>query len=406
MAAQAEQNTVEGQADELPPDDTTTPEHEAAPAPTGAELVRHAEGGGTIIRADEPDEIIEKATKIATSLSAMIEKQGLAVALDRRNPQRKHVEVGGWQALGAMLGALGGQPLHAETVWTRMVKDHEGETVRRTYTAEVKRYHSKAQGGGLRETVTYDVDGFDWEAKVEIRTPDGTIVGTAEAMCSRAESTWSRRDDYAVRSMAETRAESRAYRRAAGWIVSLAGYSPTPAEEMPPADAVELPAWAQEATNDRKKVALRALAFLLEPEPEDVSDLEAATAVAREALGKVKDLFGLVPEAVTGAIIRIAGHVQQQLEKADQDAAAERGDPPAPDPEPDPEPDDGPPDTPVAEGPGAGTIAQPEQADKTGPDYLKLLRDLGCKCDNPISTDPQTRKFNDDCPIAGHGIAF
>jgi hypothetical protein len=67
--------------------------------------------------------------------------------------------------------------------------------------------------------------------------PRGVVVGRAEAMCSRSENTWRNRDDYAVRSMAETRAESRAFRRAIGWIVSIAGYNPTPAEEMPPTEA-------------------------------------------------------------------------------------------------------------------------------------------------------------------------
>jgi hypothetical protein len=160
---------------------------------------------GAVIRADEPTEILAKAQQIATPLAQLIESAGLAKKL---GGNRKHVEVGGWQAAGTMLGALGGQALHAETVWTRPVVDPDtGHAIRNEH-------------------------GFSWEACVEIRTPAGVVVGKAEAMCGRTEKTWAKRDDYAVRSMAETRAESRAYRRAIGWIVHLAGYNPTPAEEM------------------------------------------------------------------------------------------------------------------------------------------------------------------------------
>jgi hypothetical protein len=133
-----------------------------------------------------------------------------------------------------MLGALGGEALHAETVWTRPVRDPEtGALVKHHYT--VKETTKRKNG----DTVTreYEVDGHDWEACVEVKTAAGIVVGRAEAMVSRAESTWATRSDPANRSMAETRAESRAFRRAIGWIVAIAGYNPTPAEEMPPHQA-------------------------------------------------------------------------------------------------------------------------------------------------------------------------
>jgi hypothetical protein len=47
------------------------------------------------------------------------------------------------------------------------------------------------------------------------------------------ERNWSHRDDYALRSMAQTRAVAKALRLCLGWIMSLAGYEATPAEEMP-----------------------------------------------------------------------------------------------------------------------------------------------------------------------------
>jgi hypothetical protein len=76
-------------------------------------------------------------------------------------------------------------------------------------------------------------DGTGWEARVEARTLDGHVVGAAESMCSRDEQTWKRRDEYALRSMAQTRAISRALRAPLGQIVVLAGYEPAAAKEIP-----------------------------------------------------------------------------------------------------------------------------------------------------------------------------
>jgi hypothetical protein len=84
---------------------------------------RDVRSAGAIIRADQPEEILAKAHQIAKPLADLIESAGLAANVGGR---RKHVEVGGWQACGTMLGALGGQPLHAETIWTRRVIGDDG----------------------------------------------------------------------------------------------------------------------------------------------------------------------------------------------------------------------------------------------------------------------------------------
>jgi hypothetical protein len=71
-----------------------------------------------------------------------------------------------------------------------------------------------------------------WEARVEARTLAGQVVGAAEAECLRTEKQWKSRDDYALRSMAQTRAVSKALRGPLGFVVTLAGFEATPAEEM------------------------------------------------------------------------------------------------------------------------------------------------------------------------------
>ena len=74
----------------------------------------------------------------------------------------------------------------------------------------------------------------------------GKIRGAAESSCLFAESSWRRWDkaelDNAVRSKAQTRACSKALRSVFAWVVVLAGYDPTPAEEMGQSPAAVGPA--------------------------------------------------------------------------------------------------------------------------------------------------------------------
>jgi hypothetical protein len=113
--------------------------------------------------------------------------------------QGEHVRVEGWTMLGALLG------VYPITVWTRQLVPDENDP-------------AVARG---------------WEARVEARTRQGQLVGAAEAQCDRSEPNWKGRDDYALRSMAQTRATSKALRQPLGFVITLAGFDPTPAEEMP-----------------------------------------------------------------------------------------------------------------------------------------------------------------------------
>ncbi|MEJ7783152.1 MAG: hypothetical protein WKF96_00015 [Solirubrobacteraceae bacterium] len=282
-------DVVAGTAIEVPDDSLPTP---------GNAVAVIAPHHGAIIAGEKPSEILEKAGAIAAALKDLIQTQKLARNL---GGNRDHVEVGGWQACGALLGALGGQPLHAETRWTRKVADADGQPVRVTYTAVVKRFYKRDQGGGLREETTYDVDGYDWEAHVEILTPSRVVVGSADAMCGRGEMTWAKRDDYALRSMAETRAESRAYRRAVGWLVNIAGYSATPAEEMGGGEAVPAagPPFGEAANDKLLEQTRRAVAYVLG---------------ADDPLGEqVGVLLGLLEKDGEGYLPRISARAVGQL---------------------------------------------------------------------------------------------
>lgn len=75
-----------------------------------------------------------------------------------------------------------------------------------------------------------DVKGF--EAKAVALRADGMEISAAEAMCLNDERNWKDKPLFQLRSMAQTRACAKTLRNCLAWVVVLAGYKPTPAEEM------------------------------------------------------------------------------------------------------------------------------------------------------------------------------
>ncbi len=90
---------------------------------------------------------------------------------------------------------------------------------------------------GLFPRVLYskrlDRDGeIAYEAKVEVHR-NGQIIASGEALCSSLESRWQHADEYAIKSMAITRASGKAYRIPLSFLAVMAGLEVTSAEEMP-----------------------------------------------------------------------------------------------------------------------------------------------------------------------------
>jgi hypothetical protein len=138
---------------------------------------------------------IEQARTVARELARVVEECGLYVVL--RGGQR-HVKVEGWLTLGAMLGLT------------------------------------------AREVSCTESDGV-YTAVVEVVNSRGHVLARASAECGapdeldrHGQPVWANRPRYARRGMAVTRATSRALRMALGWIMPLAGYSGTPAEDVEP----------------------------------------------------------------------------------------------------------------------------------------------------------------------------
>lgn len=81
------------------------------------------------------------------------------------------------------------------------------------------------------EVVINDVVGAEARAEI-IDIKSGQIVGGASAWCLRDEENWRNKPWFQLGSMAQTRAGSKALRNLLSWVVVLAGFRTTPAEEI------------------------------------------------------------------------------------------------------------------------------------------------------------------------------
>lgn len=77
-----------------------------------------------------------------------------------------------------------------------------------------------------------DGDTYKYRAEVTLRDKDNNVVGSGMAICTNKEQGKKNFDEYAVASMAQTRAVGKAFRMKIGWLLKVAGYETTPAEEM------------------------------------------------------------------------------------------------------------------------------------------------------------------------------
>lgn len=85
----------------------------------------------------------------------------------------------------------------------------------------------------VRSVERIQVEGeVKYHARVElIVMSTGKVVGAGEAICSNKEQGKSSYAEYAIASMAQTRAIGKSYRNSFAWLMKMAGYEATPAEE-------------------------------------------------------------------------------------------------------------------------------------------------------------------------------
>jgi hypothetical protein len=143
-------------------------------------------------RVREPEEVVALATRMANALKDIVDQKHLYAEI--RHKRFPTVEA--WETVARFDGVVG---------------------------REVR--------------VTRQPDGW-YEAEADlIRLSDGAVIGHASAICGMPDDApWNDRPEYARRSMAVTRAMSRAFRQQYAWIMTLAGYEPGVAEEQPRED--------------------------------------------------------------------------------------------------------------------------------------------------------------------------
>jgi hypothetical protein len=130
---------------------------------------------------------VVKETKIAVNISG-----------------RDYLKVEAWQTLARF------NYCWIDTEWTKDIKDEEGRVLGVEARARLMNLDTGQSLGGAEGACMFDE---------ELERRDGEPVER-----------WS--DYYAVRSMAQTRAQGKVGRMAYAWVAVLAGYESTPAEEM------------------------------------------------------------------------------------------------------------------------------------------------------------------------------
>lgn len=142
----------------------------------------------TVVRS--PEVVLEEAGRAAKALVHVISKKAKPVMFNGH----QYLEYGDWQTMGKFYGLL----------------------------CQTSKPREVTIGGTMGAEAEADI--------VDVRT--GQIVGHATAWCLRDEPNWRSKPWHQLGSMAQTRAGAKAFRNLLSWVVELAGYKTTPAEEL------------------------------------------------------------------------------------------------------------------------------------------------------------------------------
>lgn len=160
----------------------------------------------------KPVEITDPAAleDFSKTLKMFIVQQGLFTKIQNKN----YVNVEGWQFAGGVMGVFARVSSLKRIKATNEIK----------YRAEVELYQPKTD----------------------------LIVGYGVAVCSNKEDGKGKKDEYVIASMAQTRAIGKAYRNSFAWLMKMAGYESTPAEEATGASVGNLEPEVAEAIRGAK----------------------------------------------------------------------------------------------------------------------------------------------------------
>jgi len=185
---------------------------------------------------------VEQATRVANQLQKVVEQQKLYVLIQ----DKKYVMVEGWNTLGALMGIFP-EVVEVEKLPTKIVKmilvkqTMWNSQKRQEYliTKLIKPEFFDPTDVKMQKIEEKDFEEISYRAVVRLRTYDGKEMSRAESFCSNLEDKKQKNEEYAISSMAQTRAAGKVFRLAFSWIMKMAGYEATPAEEMPAEGFVE-----------------------------------------------------------------------------------------------------------------------------------------------------------------------
>jgi hypothetical protein len=248
--------------------------------------------------APTPEAMMSLAGQTAWTIKQAIIAQGLSMTIGNS----EHVLNTGWQMAANTQRVVterdeGVTELDWPTAILDQIVDNDG-----TPEHPLRRAYRAGQAFGYRASF--------------VAKRDGQIVGWGEARCDRTERNWRTSENNAIASMAQTRAQSKALRQPLAWVIGLAGYSPTPAEEMPQTSADE-PTGPATASDELEAQALATLQRLA---PSNYSALSYFDALR-------KNFDGAVPEIAARAIVGIGLWIDAQERRLAADAAVAADEP-------------------------------------------------------------------------------
>jgi len=188
------------------------------------------------------EKALENASVIAKKIQKIVTEQGLAVKVgtDKSGKDKLYAMVEAWNMIGTMLG----------------------------YSPRVTKNERIEREGGV----------YGYEAWVELVDSTGFVKARANALAFSNEMKGNDRygfkpapwtaNEFSIASMAQTRAIGKAYRLGLSWVMKMAGYEPTPYEEMNliEVDADEQPQIKRYTQQELKEIAVKKLTSAKTPD--------------------------------------------------------------------------------------------------------------------------------------------
>jgi hypothetical protein len=247
------------------------PEHTEHEPPAPSTAVARRERRSEVIRPLNADQLIESFAEYQDLLPRLLSPSDYqSTGKDKDGNDRKFVKKSGWRKIATAFD------LDVQIIRSHVERDEHGQPRRAEVWARAIAPSGRAMDGDGYCSVEEERFGKQGDAEWKVAKARAKLEND-------------------LRGTATTRAMNRA-------ISGLVGMGEVSAEEMGAGDQAQPgPAWAEEASPERKHLALDSLSFVVGSEE-----------TAKECLVAVKDALGVVPEGIAVALSRIARVVQEK----------------------------------------------------------------------------------------------